>query len=139
HPSTVGASPSTTPVDDVDRGAVGSPAADEVAAALTPRRSSASTRPLAVVPRTSRAATSKPSGSTLDDRVVEVERLIADGGLDPNPSAEAIRRAVGGSAAIARAVRDALTVDPTPVESTPPSSGPVPVLDSAARGTGGAA
>ncbi|MGL4745025.1 MAG: hypothetical protein ACRCYX_12505 [Dermatophilaceae bacterium] len=167
HPSTVGASPSTTPAGDVtpagsstDTSAVG---VDQVVGSLSVERravgsstvvdeaasasaaSAAGARSLVVVPRASRTAASKPSmvstspGSTVDDRIADVRGLIAAGELDSKPSAEAIRRAVGGSAAIARAVRDALTADPPAVEgSGSSSSGPVPVLDTA-RGTGGAA
>jgi hypothetical protein len=50
----------------------------------------------------------------LAQRVLAARELIASGALAERPSAEAIRKALGGSAAISRAVRDALTTSTEP-------------------------
>jgi hypothetical protein len=59
----------------------------------------------------------RPAGSAADllaQRVRAARELIAAGELDERPSAEAIRKKLGGSAAISRAVRDVLTTSAEP-------------------------
>jgi hypothetical protein len=74
-----------------------------------PRRSTTAQRPATVRPSSSRRPVVVGlASSTVDERVDQVRRLIDAGELPVEPSAEAIRRAVGGSAAIARQVRDRL-------------------------------
>jgi hypothetical protein len=66
----------------------------------------------------------RPTGSAADllaRRVHAARELIASGELDECPSAEAIRKRLGGSAAIARAVRDALTTTPEPAAGAAPT------------------
>lgn len=116
-----------------------------------PRRTSTPTRPPtrpagrpAARPRPStKSPASTAPGSTPSDtvlaRVDQVMGLIAAGELDPEPSATAILKAVGGKGALAREVRDivhARSAAPaaTTPESTPgqPSEAdPEPVLDPA--------
>lgn len=62
-----------------------------------------------------------PAAELLAQRVQAARELIAVGALNEHPSAEAIRKTLGGSAAISRAVRDALTT------STEPAPEPAPV------------
>ena len=84
-------------------------------------------RPDASRTSTRRATTRKgtrsaaPAAELLAQRVHAARELIASGALNARPSAEAIRKTLGGSAAISRAVRDALTT------STEPAPEPAPV------------
>lgn len=70
---------------------------------------------------TARRATrpSESAAELLTQRVDAARQLIRSGELAERPSAEAIRKTLGGSAAISRAVRDALTT------STEPALAPV--------------
>jgi len=74
-------------------------------------------------PAPARRATrpTESAAELLAQRVRAARELIASGDLDARPSAEAIRKTLGGSAAISRAVRDALTT------STEPAAEPAPI------------
>jgi hypothetical protein len=68
-------------------------------------------------PRATARRATRPTESAaelLAQRVLAAGELIASGALAERPSAEAIRKALGGSAAISRAVRDALTTSTEP-------------------------
>ncbi len=66
----------------------------------------------------------RSAGSAADllaERVRAARDLIASGELNEYPSAEALRRRLGGSAAIARAVRDALATTAEPATELAPT------------------
>ena len=109
----------TTPAPDAQANGHGDPSRGSASEAMTGRNPAAESaesaesdrrRPARTTPRSRGAA--RPAGSAADllaDRVQAARELIAAGELDERPSAEAIRKRLGGSAAIARAVRDSLT------------------------------
>ncbi len=112
----------TTPAPEAQANAHGDPPRGTTSDAMTGRNlaaesaeSAESAEPAGRRPRERRAARpARSADDLLADRVQAARELIAAGELDERPSAEAIRKRLGGSAAIARAVRDSLTLTATP-------------------------